>query len=72
VRRFRLFRTDDPSGVSGIGLVAEGIEFSSGAVAVHFLPHLKGVRTVYPYVDMADMFIIHGHGGKTKIVWEDD
>jgi hypothetical protein len=71
VRRFYLQRDEDPSGVSGTGRVAEGVEFDSGWVALHFDPRLKGVKTIYPYRDIADMYLLHGHGGKTQIVWID-
>jgi len=72
VRRFYLQRDEDPSGVSGIGRVAEGVLFSSGWVALQFDPGLKNIETVYSYRSMSDMLTLHGHGGKTKVVWVDD
>ena len=36
-RRFELHRDDDVSGVSGTGVVAEGVLFSSGRVALEWL-----------------------------------
>lgn len=71
MRRFYLERSEDPTGVSGIGIIAWGIEFESGWVALHFDPCLKGVGSIYAYRDLADMFILHGHSGKTQIVWVD-
>jgi hypothetical protein len=71
MRRFFLLRDEDPTGVSGTGIIAHGVEFDSGWVALHFDPRIKGVGSIYSYRDMADMFILHGHGGKTKIVWVD-
>jgi hypothetical protein len=72
MRRFYLHRDSDPSGVSGCGRVADGVMFDSGCVALHFDPTLKRVRCVYIYLDLADMYLLHGHKGKTRIVWIDD
>lgn len=71
VRRFVLHRDVDPSGVSGTGVVAEGIEFSSGVVVISFMSTIINVRTAIPYSDLADMYLVHGHKGKTRIVWVD-
>lgn len=37
MRTFVLRRNEDISGVSGVGIVAEGIEFSDGVVALRWL-----------------------------------
>jgi hypothetical protein len=71
MRRFYLQRDSDPSGVSGCGRVADGVEFDSGWVALHFDPNLKGVSSIYSYCDLADMYRLHGHSGKTRIIWID-
>jgi hypothetical protein len=71
MRRFQLVRSVDHSGVSGTGTVAEGVEFSSGRVALEWLSdwptsvvfHDKGIQSVEA---------IHGHGGATRIVYLDD
>jgi hypothetical protein len=67
-RRFYLNRLEDDSGVSGPGHVAEGCLFSNGRVAVTFL--------VVPfsmlwYLSVPEMLSVHGHGGKTQLVWTD-
>lgn len=68
-RRFILQRTEDESGVSGTGLVAEGVEFTSGIVALTWLsPH----RSIEINESMRTVEELHGHGGKTEIVWIDD
>ena len=72
MRRFYLVRHEDPSGVSGTGVVAQGVEFDSGWVALQFDPGILGVETIYPYRDMADMYLLHGHRGRTEIVWIDE
>jgi len=37
MRRFLLVRDCDPSGVSGTGIVAEGVQFSDGTAVMHWL-----------------------------------
>lgn len=37
IRRF-ILRSEDVSGTSGTGVVAEGVEFSNGQVAIHWNP----------------------------------
>jgi len=65
---FLLARDEDVSGVSGEGLVAEGIRFSDGTVALRWLSdwptsvvfHDRGIESVEA---------VHGHDGRTRIVW---
>jgi len=68
-RRFELQRDTDVSGVSGTGVVAEGVEFSDGVVALRWMSawptsvvfHDRGIEAVEA---------VHGHDGRTRIVWE--
>ncbi len=67
-RRFQLDRDHDVSGVSGTGVVADGVEFEDGAVVVRW----RGERpstVVWP--DVASVEAIHGHGGATRVRWVD-
>jgi hypothetical protein len=66
-RRFLLVRSEDVSGVSGTGVVAEGCEFHAG-VALQFFGELVSYYW-YPSIEMVEK--IHGHEGKTKVVWLD-
>jgi hypothetical protein len=61
-----LRRLVDESGVSGVGDVAEGVVFTDGTVAMRW----KGATpsTVF-HESMDNVIAIHGHGGKTRIVW---
>lgn len=68
IRRFHLHREEDVSGVSGTGKVAEGVEFSGGKCAIMFLSHLVGIEL---WDNVHAMIGVHGHNGKTKIVWDD-
>ncbi len=65
-RRFELHRHVDPSGVSGTGVVADGVEFPGGVVVLRW-------RGRYPSVvvherGLAAVEAIHGHDGATSIV----
>ena len=65
MRPFWLQRVEDESGVSGEGLVAEGVVFSSGWCA---LTWLTGHKSVAFYPSLEEIEAIHGHDGKTKII----
>ena len=68
MRRFVLDRQEDVSGTSGTGVVAEGVLFSSGHVALTWLSPLW---TVSAYPSMEVVRHIHGHEGRTKVRWLD-
>ena len=68
MRRFELHRDEDETGVSGTGVVAEGVAFRNGKIVLAWLTRHKSL-TVYD--DMATLETIHGHGGKTRVVWHD-
>jgi hypothetical protein len=68
MRRFVLVRSEDVSGTSGTGVVAEGIEFSNGQVVIHWLTQLESVA-IYANVKVLDQ--VHGHGGRTRVEWVD-
>lgn len=69
MKRFELHRDHDVSGVSGTGIVAEGVEFTDGASVIRWYgDHPSTV--VWASVDAA--MAIHGHNGSTRLVWLDD
>lgn len=71
-RRFRLIRRDDVTGVSGTGAVAEGAEWTSGWVALHWPGKGKpGVTSTAVYESVEKMMKVHGHDGATVIEWID-
>lgn len=67
MRAFCLLRTEDESGISGVGRIAEGIEFSNGLCAVTWLSDHPSVNI---YMSLNEIEVIHGHHGKTQIVFE--
>lgn len=67
-RRFVLQRDEDETGISGTGIVVEGVEFSDGRVAYRWMSEH---RTDQLADSMEKVEIVHGHNGKTRIVWID-
>jgi hypothetical protein len=66
-RLFELHRFVDVSGgISGTGVVAEGVEFSDGKVAVRWLGETPSTVV---WDSIAHARAVHGHGGATRIVW---
>lgn len=69
MRRFHFERLEDQSGVSGCGVVAEGIVFlDTGEVVVHWFGQHSSIN-IYHCIE--DITYIHGHNGKTKIIFDD-
>lgn len=68
LRRFELHRHEDETGISGTGVIAEGISFSDGTAALRWKSKLKSTAV---YGSMDDVEKIHGHDGKTEIVYLD-
>ena len=68
MRRFHLDRHDDLTGVSGTGIVAQGVQFDNGKVALTWLTERSSV-TIYD--SLIDLEAVHLHHGATSLVWED-
>lgn len=68
MRRFVLNRIEDESGVSGTGIVAEGIQFSDGRCVIRWMTH---VHSIAIYQSAGEVEAVHGHQGKTVILWRD-
>lgn len=67
-RRFELIRHEDPTGVSGVGMVAEGVEFVDGLVVLRWNTAHKSTAL---YDSIRDLLALHGHGGRTTVRWID-
>ena len=69
LRRFHFERLEDASGVSGCGKVAEGCLFTdTGEAVVHWLGRHGSINL---YRSLDDVIYVHGHEGRTKIVFDD-
>jgi hypothetical protein len=64
LRRFVLDRLEDATGISGTGVVAQGIEFDDGTVAMRWR---TSVPSTAVYASLKDVEAIHGHEGRTVI-----
>lgn len=63
-----LLRHKDETGVSGTGIVAEGVQLSSGHCVLTWLTSYTSIAI---YDSVAVIERIHGHGGYTKVQWVD-
>lgn len=68
-RRFHLVRDEDETGISGTGIVAEGIQFSDGRCVLRWTTTTSS--TGY-YDTILHVEHLHGHNGKTRVVWVDE
>ena len=67
MKTFYLLRKEDVSGTSGTGVVAEGVIFDNGMVAMTWLSEFPTV-TMFPKVK--DVMRIHSHEGRTMMILE--
>lgn len=67
--RFYLHRREDPTGVSGEGIVATGVRFPDGKVALRWC--VGDHRSTVLWDDITSVVAIHGHDGKTALHWID-
>lgn len=68
LRRFHLLRLEDVSGLSGCGIVAAGVVFHDGKVALEWCGSHSSINL---YNNIEDVNYLHGHQGKTKIIFDD-
>lgn len=68
-RTFGLIRQHDVTGVSGTGRVADGTLWPDGTVSIRW----RGDRpSIVHWAELADVEHVHGHGGHTRIAWDDE
>lgn len=67
MQKFYLLRDDDISGISGTGIVAEGVILNSGKVILEWIKEPSSINIFNSIEDLED---VHGHNGATKIVFE--
>lgn len=71
MRRFELHRDRDVTGVSGTGVVAEGLAFSDGVVVLRWTG-VWPTSIVWHDRGVASVEHVHGHDGATRLVWLDE
>jgi len=67
-RVFEMIRVEDLSGVSGTGIVAQGMEFDDGQCVIRWLTDVKATAI---YKNIQELESIHGHKGRTKIFFKE-
>lgn len=68
MRRFFLKRLEDPTGVSGTGVVAWGAILPSGKCVLEWTTQYRSIAI---YDSPSEIVMIHGHEGRTVLVWVD-
>jgi hypothetical protein len=69
MRKFTVERRRDESGISGVGVIIEGVVFSNGQVVVHWLtPPPHGSITIWPSFDDFQRIHIDSHPTNGTIV----
>jgi hypothetical protein len=78
LRRFHVQRDVDFTGISGVGIVAEGIQFGDGVVVMRWLEAInpnnreRGVKpTTVIHESIESVLALHGHNGATSVIWVD-
>lgn len=67
-KAFVLVRDVDETGISGTGVVAGGVLFPDGVVALRWYSEWP-TSVVFHDRGMDAVEAVHGHGGKTRIAW---
>lgn len=70
MRRFVLRRHNDETGVSGTGDVCWGVLFPDGVVVTRWC--VTDIRQTCVWKSLDDVRYVHGHDGKTEVVFLDE
>jgi hypothetical protein len=65
MKLFHFYRSEDQSGVSGTGLVAEGVQLTNGWCVLRWISRHSSLCF---YQTLDQVRAIHSHGGKTEIL----
>jgi hypothetical protein len=64
-----MVRDEDPTGYSGTGEVAEGVEFTDGTAVIRWQ---GDHRSTVVWSDLASARAVHGHDGRTRFEFLDE
>lgn len=70
-RAFILQRDIDQTGVSGVGVVAWGVEFPDGVCALRWTSQWP-TSVVFHELGMDSVKAVHGHDGMTRVIFMDE
>jgi hypothetical protein len=71
MKPFLMIRTEDESGISGTGVVAEGVVFQDGTVVIRWQTHHIEHHSTVVWPSIESVLFIHGHKGRTTIHFYD-
>jgi len=78
MRTFKLIRLQDLTGTSGTGHVASGQVNAQGLTQVRWTVDAKladgstrKINSVTQFETWVDAILLHGHAGRTVLVWDD-
>lgn len=67
-RRFVMYRFFDVTGISGTGVIGEGVEFWDGTVVFRWDGPYQSTSI---WASLDALRAVHGHDDATKVVWVD-
>ena len=77
-RSFKLIRLQDLTGTSGTGVVAQGETSPDGRTIMRWIVQAnladgskREIKTTTHYETWQDVVLLHGHGGRTILRWDD-
>ncbi len=68
MKLFELHRDEDESGISGTGVVAQGVIFDNGRCSLSWLTEHTSHTSAAFYTSIEEVIAIHGHDGKTRVM----
>lgn len=66
MKLFELLRKKDVTGLSGDGIVAQGVQFDDGTICIRWLGQYSSL-VIWKSID--DLLAINGHNGLTQVKW---
>ena len=70
--RFLLKRDEDLTGLSGEGVVASGVMWPDGWCTMRWKAGPAGHQTTTVYESAEALEALHGHEGRTNVLWLND
>ena len=71
MRTFEVERRNDETGVSGTGVVVEGVEFSNGVVVIRWTPSLGSIAIYNCFADFVAIHVNSHPTNRTVITFSD-
>jgi hypothetical protein len=78
MRSFKFYRKQDLTGTSGTGFVAAGQVKADGSTFVRWTVDARladgstrKINSVTQFETWVDAVLLHGHGGRTVLIWDD-